>query len=177
MIQSKSKDYLYKNLPHLTHLSCKPTIKILEMHNFTLSILKFEEIFNYTSRINTMGCCIRQDSSENDLGFCIYRSFEDGSIRVQYIALQAQDTVFTPPPVYPLVSESSQFDKLMSNLVLDTIPQRNLLYSVTELSSINPVKFKTYLNDGIITGSDKISDHTKREIAEQVQNLKSATTL
>ncbi|KAI8085437.1 hypothetical protein BDF21DRAFT_415150 [Thamnidium elegans] len=162
--------------------NCKPIIKILELFNFTLPVIKFEEIFNYKSRINLVGCSIRilsqteHDTTQGNLVLSIYRSFEDGSIRVNYIELGSdQHTTFTGHPTYTVVSQSESFDQLMSNLGLELLPERKPRSHSSETVDIAVSTFREYL-EHIEPGSLSLKDEFKRKIAEKVQHLKSTCT-
>ncbi|KAI9266279.1 hypothetical protein EDC94DRAFT_33397 [Helicostylum pulchrum] len=152
---------------------CKPIIKILELFNFTLPVLKFEEIFNYKSRINSVGCSIRtrsqseHDTTQGNLVLSIYRSFEDGSIRVNYIELASDQhhTTFTGHPI-TVVSQSESFDQLMKDLRRDLLPEREPRKCASEAVTIKVHGIREYL-ESIQPGSQPLEDAFKREIVEK----------
>lgn len=141
------------------------------MHHFSLPILKFEELFNYTSRIHTVGCCIL--APENKV-YRIYRAFEDGSIRVQYMTLG--DTEYIVPTVTPFICESKHFGKMVADTEQSVAPECRGLLSTMEVVQVNAGYYVDYV-DQVISGSEKITDTSKRNTAQQLDLLKSATPL
>lgn len=148
---------------------------------------KFEEIFNYKSRINTVGCSIRtqsqseHDTTQGNLVLSVYRSFEDGSMRVNYIKLASDhddETTFTVrrPTTYTVVSQSESFDQLMSKLAQDLLPDRKPTHRSSETLKVDITKIKEYVAS-IEPGSRPLEDAFKRKIAEKVQDLTSTCTL
>ncbi|KAG2206087.1 hypothetical protein INT47_003736, partial [Mucor saturninus] len=144
------------------------SVKMKAKHQFTLSQIKFEEFYNYTSRIYSVGCSI----FGNEPMTRIYRTFEDGSMRVQYLKLG--DPITTSITAPTLVSTSAHFDKLLEDTARGMLPQKLYGMHATEVAVIRPQKFIAMLNE-IEAGTEKIPDTKKREIAAGLADIKTST--
>jgi hypothetical protein len=161
-------------------------MKILEIFNFTLPILKCEEIYNYTSRINSVGCSLRsigreiRDTTKGNAFFSISRLFEDGSIKIQYLALETEQSSITtlqPRPQYQLKSTTKTFDEIVSTAQSSILPAREGKHvGLAEVWDLDMKNFKEYLNEEVMTESNKLPNSLKIKIAEKVRGLKSTTT-
>ncbi|KAI9360101.1 hypothetical protein BD770DRAFT_45249 [Pilaira anomala] len=165
----------------------KPTVKILELFNFTLPLHRFEEIFNYTSRVNSVGCAIQtisstqQDTTEGNVVLNIYRAFEDGSIQLNSIELAAATTENTDPirPIEfkpPVTTLSSGYQQLLSNLKTHLMPVAGGRGPhMPEVIDVKTHKLKGFLTS-IQSGNTPLTDSFKKEIAGKVEDLKSTIT-
>lgn len=168
-------------------ISIKPVVKILEIYNFNLPVLKCEEIYNYTCRINSMGCALRaiskeytDDTTRGNVSFSLCRLFEDGSMRVQYLALETNKEVSIQPPrpKYQLTSECKSFDRLMKQMQSLILPVREgKQEGLAEVCDVDMKHFKDYLENQALKGSNPLTNDFKINMAEKVRSLKSTTTL
>lgn len=187
--QHKSKFFIYEIFyfysPRFFFFSFKPTVKILELFNFTLPLHRYEEIFNYTSRVNSVGCVIRtvsnteQDTTEGNVVLSIYRAFEDGSVQLNSIELAATENTDPVRPIEfkPQASCSSGYDRLMSDLKTQWMPVAGGRGPhLPEVIDVKTDKLKGSLTS-IQSGSTPLTDAFKKEIAGKVEDLKSTVTL
>ena len=161
-------------------------VEVHELYQVNLSPLKFEEMYQYNSRIGAVGFDIRTNTAHHPVTgntfSSITRLFEDGSMRVQYLALEIEPskemTVISPSPTYELIPHP-QLDDMMHTLDQQTCPE--LYHNAknkprhAEVCDIDMKPYTTYLNN-IKAGTDTLDDNTKVEIADKVRDLKSTTT-
>lgn len=160
-----------------------PQVKVLELHNFELSPLKFEEIYKVPNRIYAAGfnmkTSMKGDETKGHVLFSVTRLFEDGSMRVKYIELgndKNSTSTLQSPPGCELVSSCQTFEDILiqvENAILPECKTQNREHN--EVFNMNPINFINYLNK-IDTGDQKISDEMKSNIADKVRDLKSSTT-
>lgn len=104
----------------------------------------------------------------------IYRLFEDGSIRVQFLKF-GSDQSQTPPLDCTWDSSNDHFSKLVDTAA-HLLPEKHRQVTYNEVLHVNPINYTQYL-DEVIAGSEKISDAKKRETAERLADLKSSTPM
>jgi hypothetical protein len=122
-----------------------------------------------------------QDSTIGNIIFTMYRLFEDGSLRIQYIELLPEkseailDKLITQPQ-YKI--DSPKLDLLIKNAKLAMIPSRVCEDGRTELQRINMDGFHDYLKNEVTPGSEQeLSDEFKTQTVFRVRQLKSPTLL
>lgn len=159
----------------MSFLSVAPDVKVLELHNLTLSPYKFEEIYKTPSRIGAVGLNMNTINIENgNVLFNITRLFEDGSMKLQYLMLEKQSLELDTIPKCEIKETNETFDKLLVELKEDMLPATE---GKSELVNVDVENFKDYLHAVSQTGSEKLTDKLKLKIAYKVRELNSTTTL
>lgn len=158
---------------------------MLELHNFELSPLKFEEIYKVPNRIYAAGfnmkTSMKGDVTKGHVLFSVTRLFEDGSMRVKYIELgidknSSSTSTLQSRPGYELVSSCQTFEDILLQVEHAILPEcKPNNQEHNEVFNVNPINFINYLNK-IETGDQKISDVMKSNIADKVRDLKTSTT-
>jgi hypothetical protein len=166
--------------------SISSQVKVIGKHNMTLSKYGFEDINDQSNYIFTAGFTMKriyqenQDSTIGNVIFSVYRLFEDGSLRVQYVELSPEksNTILDKLTVQPQYKiDSSKLDLLIKNAKLAMIPSRVCEDDrITELQRINMDSFHDYLQTEVTPGSEQeLDDESKTQIASRVRQLKSPT--
>lgn len=112
--------------------------------------------------------------------YSVYRSFDNGSLHVQYITIDTEPASaklqFVQKPRYYLVGHAC-IQELHSNIKTAFLPEHSLGKKyLREVCRINTNQIYKYLNE-INPGSQPIDDETKLEIAEKARRLESCMTL
>ncbi|KAI9478278.1 MAG: hypothetical protein EXX96DRAFT_242683 [Benjaminiella poitrasii] len=168
--------------------SIVPKANIIGLHNIKLSKYKFQELYNHTSRISSVGfeiesCPLVKGDDNSGRLFCIYRLFEDGSLKVQYVTLTENGPVdrkdigdFMTKPEYTLKPFNAHFKQILSRLALDTVPHRQKKHVYTEVYNMNVSTFDNYLNKKVEAGNEELSSELKEHVASNVRQMKEPTS-
>ncbi|CAO3700620.1 unnamed protein product [Rhizopus microsporus] len=112
--------------------------------------------------------------------YSVYRSFDNGSLHVQYITIDTEPASaklqFVQKPRYYLEGHEC-IQESQSNIKMAFLPEHSLGKKyLREVYRINTKQIYKYLNE-INPGSQPIDDETKLEIAEKARRLESCMTL
>ena len=155
-----------------------------------LSANLFDDYFDSESRIRSMGLAFNVRTAENEdttkgyMMFSFTRLFEDGSIRVQYLALlstkpeKVESGRFLAKPRFIINSSNTRFDKLLSESKLAMLPMNNSKRrGDVEVFNVKMANFESYSEEDIKCGLATLTEGSKTEVASRVRQLKMPTTL
>ncbi|KAG0995899.1 hypothetical protein G6F28_004363 [Rhizopus arrhizus] len=153
--------------------------EIVDLRNFLLDKLEYEFGLDPTLHIpghgihvekNEIGC----DEQGRELQFySVYRSFEDGSMHVQYIVLDSapasSEIALDTRPRYQL-KNSRSLKELYLHAKLAKLPTSRAVMPTREIMRLNVQPIRDYLNS-IHEGWETISDEKKQEIGQRMRDL------
>lgn len=153
--------------------------EIVDLRNFLLDKLEYEFGLDPTLHIpghgihvekNEIGC----DEQVRELQFySVYRSFEDGSMHVQYIVLDSapasSEIALDTRPRYQL-KNSRSLKELYLHAKLAKLPTSRAVMPTREIMRLNVQPIRDYLNS-IHEGWETISDEKKQEIGQRMRDL------
>lgn len=173
-------------------ISMTPTVRVLGLHQMPLSVYQFDDLNDtQESRIRSMGtafnlrtCQHQEDATEGYAMFSILRVFEDGSVKVQYVALlpAKPDTIdsgrFLTKPRLVMDSVHSRFDKLQKSAKLAMLPsEKGVKTGEAELFTVKMTHFESYVEEDIQCGLTALTEQFKTAVSSRVRQLTAPTTL
>ncbi|KAL0140997.1 hypothetical protein V8B55DRAFT_1512176 [Mucor lusitanicus] len=171
--------------------SMTPTVRVLGLHQMPLSVYQFDDLNDtQESRIRSMGtafnlrtCQHQEDATEGYAMFSILRVFEDGSVKVQYVALlpAKPDTIdsgrFLTKPRLVMDSVHSRFDKLQKSAKLAMLPsEKGVKTGEAELFTVKMTHFESYVEEDIQCGLTALTEQFKTAVSSRVRQLTAPTT-
>ncbi|KAL7332232.1 hypothetical protein PS15p_204308 [Mucor circinelloides] len=172
--------------------SIAPTVKVLGLYQMPLSVYHFDDLHDTKdSRIRSMGVTfnLRASQHEEDTtkGYSLFsalRVFEDGSVKVQYLALlpakpdKIDSGRFLKKPRLVVDSPHQRFSKLQRDSKLAILPRiQGMHMGDAELYTIRMTKFKSYLEKSVRCGSAALTEQFKTNMSSRVRQLTTPTTL
>lgn len=169
-----------------------PTVRVLGVHQMPLSVYHFDDLHDTKdSRIRSMGIAFnlrtsqqQEDTTEGCAMFSALRVFEDGSVKIQYLALlpTKPDTIdsgrFLKKPRLVMGSLHQQFQKLQREAKLAMLPSgKGVHVGEAELFTIAMKNFESYVEQSIQCGSAALTEQFKTAISSRVRQLTVPTTL
>lgn len=157
-----------------------------------LSVYHFDDLHDTKdSRIRSMGIAfnLRASQHEEDTtkGYSLFsalRVFEDGSVKVQYLALlpakpdKIDSGRFLKKPRLVVDSPHQRFSKLQKDSKLAILPRiQGMHMGEAELYTIRMTKFKSYLEKSVQCGSAALTEQFKTNMSSRVRQLTTPTTL
>lgn len=157
--------------------------EIVDLRNFLLDKLEYEFGLDPTLHIPGHGIHVEKneivcDEQGRELQFySVYRSFEDGSMHVQYIVLDSapasSEITLDKRPRYQL-KNSQSLDELCLHAKLAKLPAFRAAMPTKEIMSFNVQPIRDYLNS-IHEGWEIMSDDKKEEIGQRMRDLEAPT--
>ncbi|GAN02706.1 hypothetical protein MAM1_0026d02152 [Mucor ambiguus] len=174
-----------------THKSMAPTVRVLGLHQMPLSIYHFDDLLDTKdSRIRSMGIAFnlrasqhKEDTTKGYAMFSALRVFEDGSVKVHYLALlpTKPDTIdsghFQKKPRLVIDSSHQRFDKLQRDAKLAVLPsEKGVHVGEAELFAIKMTNFKSYVEERVQCAATALTEQFKTDVSSRVRQLAAPTT-
>ncbi|KAL9543099.1 hypothetical protein MBANPS3_008281 [Mucor bainieri] len=168
-----------------------PTVRVLGLHQMPLPVYHFHDLLDTRdSRIRSMGMAFSlrasqhpDDTTKGHALFSTLRVFEDGSVKIHYIALvpTKPDTIdsgrFLKKPRLVIDASHPRFDKLQRKAKLAVLPsEKGVVKGEAELFTIKMANFESFVEESVQCGLTALTEQFKTAISSRVRQLTAPTT-